>query len=82
MEYLLDWFRELEAFRDVGEMGLKPLAPMIATWASLMDRCPTPLEVEALIALDGATRFPESGEEPTETEKPKRQFPGAVEVAG
>lgn len=60
--YLWQWHMELERVRDVSQAGLRPITySEIKAWAELTDRHVLPHEVEALVLLDLAERFP--GEE-------------------
>ena len=59
LEYLWEWFLELNASRSVGMHGLAAITYQdIDAWARLTGREPDPLEVQALMQLDTAWRFP------------------------
>lgn len=59
LAYLWEWFMELERTRTVTEAGLEAIGyAEILAWATLTDRVIRPHEVEALVILDLATRFP------------------------
>lgn len=62
IEYLWDWFQELERVRGVTEAGLCPIGyTEIDAWRRLTGRVLRPHEVEGLVVLDLATRFPREG---------------------
>lgn len=64
LEYLLRWARELARTRAVGMNGAEGITyPMIEAWARLTAREPSALEVEGLLLIDAAMRFPGDGGE-------------------
>lgn len=61
MEYLWDWFMELDRTRTAGFNGPDPLTyPTIESWARLMDRSPSPADVEMLLQMDLVMRYPDA----------------------
>lgn len=53
LSYLHGWFHELNGMRPEGVNSIAPFTPpFIESWAHLMDVCPEPHEVRALVALD------------------------------
>lgn len=63
LAYLWGWFLELERVRTYGMHGPDALTyQQIDAWARLTDRQPMPYEVDALLALDLVSRFPDAGE--------------------
>ena len=77
MEYLWDWFTELNASRGLGVVMMsgthlrQPLTyEVIFGWAQLMDHEDImPHEVRALITLDHVYLHPEAGEKEREAER-------------
>lgn len=64
MEYLWDWFLELDRTRTAGMNGPDPLTyPILEAWARLMDRHPTPMDVDLLLQMDVVMRHPDILEE-------------------
>lgn len=62
IEYLWDWFNELERGRGIDMNGPSPITyESIDSWARLTDRNPKPYEVNALFILDAVSRNPNSG---------------------
>lgn len=65
MDYLWEWFLELDRTRTSGFTGPDPLTyPIIESWARLMDRAPSPADVELLLQMDLVMRHPEVFKEP------------------
>lgn len=61
LQYLHDWHVELTRGKGVGMMGANPLTyEAVLAWSALMDRHPTPDDVDALFALDRATMDPDA----------------------
>lgn len=60
LRYLYNWARELYGRSGVGMGGMNPLAySTLESWGRLTGRRPSPLEVEALLALDSVLRDPD-----------------------
>ena len=58
LRYLWAWFLEVTRTRQTGHAGMQSLTyTEIMAWAMLTDRYPLPYEVDALLALDHATRM-------------------------
>lgn len=56
------WFSELEQTRSMSRYGMGPLTyTEIDAWARLTRRTPEVWEVDALMTMDVAMRFPEHG---------------------
>jgi hypothetical protein len=65
LEYLWDWFMELDRTRTTGFNGPDPITyPIIESWARLMDRHPSPTDVELLLQMDLVMRHPDAFKEP------------------
>jgi hypothetical protein len=63
VEYVHDWFQELDRARPIGPHGPEGLTyQTIDVWARLPQRSPTPMEVQALLWMDVVKRFPNAGE--------------------
>ena len=63
LDYLLGWANELARARTAGWHGVNGFTyEGIASWARLTKRRPSPMEVEALFAIDATMRYP--GEDP------------------
>lgn len=61
LEYLWDWFLELDRTRTAGMNGPDPLTyPVIESWARLTQRAPTPADVSLLLDMDAVMRHPEA----------------------
>jgi hypothetical protein len=61
MEYLHDWFMELDRTRTSGFNGPDPITyPIIESWARLMGRSPSPADVEMLLQMDLVMRHPDA----------------------
>lgn len=59
LDYLLGIYDELALSRSVGMSGLDPIRHLdIEAWSRLMDIPLEPHEVEGLLHIDMATRFP------------------------
>lgn len=59
LRYLHGWFYELHHARTYDMNGMQGFSyPMIESWARLSGRTPSPGEVDALLVLDRAWRFP------------------------
>lgn len=69
LDYLLGYYDELAISRSAGMSGLDPIRYAdIEAWQSLMDISLEPHEVEGLLQIDMATRFPGKAEEDEETD--------------
>jgi hypothetical protein len=61
IDYLWDWFRELDRARTHSMNGPDPLTyQAIDAWARLTGREPAPHEVDALLSLDAVFRNPDA----------------------
>ncbi len=59
LDYLLGYYDELALSRSAGMSGLDPIRYVdIEAWSRLMDMTLEPYEVEGLLQIDMATRFP------------------------
>lgn len=64
LEYLWSWFQELERVRTFGAHGPDPITyQQIEAWARLMNRRPTPDDVQGLLMLDAIARNPQCFED-------------------
>lgn len=65
MDYLWDWFMELDRTRTSGFNGPDPITyPIIESWARLMDRSPSSADVELLLQMDLVMRHPDAFKAP------------------
>lgn len=70
MAHIWEWTQELHGRSGMGMAGLAPLSyQTIQAWQALTGVHLSPLEVEALIAVDGAMLNARLGEEPGDTQK-------------
>ena len=84
-DYLWRWALELHGRSGVGMSGLVPLTyETVAAWAKLRGVWPTPAEVTALLAIDGALSLgPEKkGEATAVAAEPKPQRPWPTRKPG
>jgi hypothetical protein len=67
LEYLWDWFSEMDRTRASDMNGPLPLSyPTIDAWARLTARSPSPAEVELLLQIDLVVRQPDAWKESPE----------------